>query len=156
MSGLHLVTGWGLIGVIKENTVDRYLPWYAEAATDMGLGYLAAQRGFTFLGMTFRNPANVAARALGRSAHRATGALARVTYQRLAVPTATRMAAASGTMALYGSAVAAGYAIGAVVGTGISHALFGKAGARDAMEFYSGQVSFDQYFATVGEALGTL
>jgi len=156
MSGLHLVTGWGLIGVIKENTVDKYLPWYAEAATDMGLGYLAAQRGFTFLGTTYRNPANVGARALGRSAHRATGALARVSYQRLAMPAASRAAAATGTIALYASAVAAGYAIGAVVGIGISHALFGEAGSRDALEFYSGQVSFDQYFAVVGEALGTL
>ena len=156
MSGLHLVTGWGLIQVLKENTIDRYLPWYAEAATDMGLGYLAACRGFTFLGTSYRNPANVGARALGRGAHSATSALARITYQRAMVPTATRAAAATGTVALYASAVAAGYAIGAVVGTGISHALFGEAGARDALEFYSGQVSFDQYFEVVGEALGTL
>ena len=156
MSGLHVVTGWGLIQVVKENTVDKYMPWYAEAATDMGLGYLAAKKGFTVAGMRFQNPANVGARALGRSAHRAGGALARVTYQRAMVPAASRMAAASGTIALYGSAIAAGYAIGAVVGTGISAAVFGKAGARDALEFYSGQVSFDQYFEVVGEALGTL
>jgi hypothetical protein len=49
--------------------------------------------------------------------------------------------------------VAAGYAIGAVTGTGISYALFGQSGMEDALDFYSGQVSFKDYISTVAKAI---
>jgi hypothetical protein len=52
--------------------------------------------------------------------------------------------------------VVAGYAIGAVVGTGISYALFGQSGMDDALDLYSGQVSFTKYVDTVGSGISSL
>lgn len=46
--------------------------------------------------------------------------------------------------------VAAGYAIGATIGTGIAYAGWGKHGASDAFDLYTGQVSFNQYVSTIG------
>lgn len=58
-----------------------------------------------------------------------------------------------GALARGGAAVALGYAIGATVGSGISYAVWGEKGARDALDLYSGGVSVDEYFSTVGKAL---
>lgn len=55
--------------------------------------------------------------------------------------------------ALLGAA-AAGYVIGATVGTGIAQAGWGDEGRSDAIDLYTGQVSFDEYVDTVGYALG--
>jgi len=56
----------------------------------------------------------------------------------------------AGTLA---ASVAAGYVVGAAVGTGVSYAFWGEKGARDAMDFYTGQVSVKQYTTVVGGAL---
>lgn len=52
--------------------------------------------------------------------------------------------------------VIAGYGLGATVGTGISGLLYGKAGARDAIDFYTGGVGAGQYVTTVYRALRQL
>ena len=49
--------------------------------------------------------------------------------------------------------VTAGYVIGATVGTGISYAAWGESGMDDALQFYTGQVSFDDYVDTVWSAI---
>ena len=56
---------------------------------------------------------------------------------------------------LAGAAIA-GYGIGALVGTGIAYAGWGSKGASDAIDLYTGQVSFNKYFDTVGSAIGGL
>lgn len=60
-----------------------------------------------------------------------------------------------GTTTLGGIAggVATGYLVGSVAGTGISYALFGEEGAHDAIELYTGQVSFDDYMTTIWRAI---
>lgn len=60
-----------------------------------------------------------------------------------------------GTTTIGGAAtgVAAGYAIGATVGTGISYALFGEEGAKTAVDLYTGGVSPGQYISTVSSAI---
>ena len=45
-----------------------------------------------------------------------------------------------GSVAVGAASVGAGYAIGAVVGTGISHLIWGEEGAKDALYFYSNPV----------------
>lgn len=148
----HTALGYFLWATAKEEGTDKITPWYVDVGIDLAfMGAASTETG--------RGAMNFVARHTGRGAHavaRSSGnALARV-----AAPAAQRAsasaAAASGTVALYGSAVMAGYAIGAVVGVGVSQALFGKSGARDAMEFYSLQVSPSKYFDVVGSALGTL
>ena len=52
--------------------------------------------------------------------------------------------------------VAAGYVLGAVVGTGISYAIWGDDGASDAIDLYTGRVSARDYFTTVGRGISTL
>jgi hypothetical protein len=126
--------GWSA----KQLGIDPFLPWYVEAGSELALGAASAH--------PVTSP-------YMKAAATRTGQFA---IQHALRPAAARAAAATGTLALYGAAAGAGYAIGAVAGTGISHVLFGQAGARDALEFYSGQVSFDQYLDVVGEALGTL
>ena len=69
----------------------------------------------------------------------------------LSTPVARGGAVTGGT--ILGS-VAAGYAVGAVGGTAIAYAGWGEEGAADAIDLYSGQVSFDEYVDTVGYALG--
>ena len=49
--------------------------------------------------------------------------------------------------------VLTGYGIGAVVGTGIAYAGWGKKGALDAIDLYTGGVSWGKYMDTVGGAI---
>lgn len=49
------------------------------------------------------------------------------------------------------AAVTAGYLIGAVAGTGIARTVWGKSGQRDAIDFYTFQVSPGEYFDTLHE-----
>ncbi len=51
--------------------------------------------------------------------------------------------------AKFGGAAAAGYAIGAVTGTAISGAIWGKQGARDAIDFYTFNVDPIDYIPHV-------
>lgn len=48
------------------------------------------------------------------------------------------------------TSVAAGYVVGAAVGTGISYSVWGEKGARDAFDFYSGQADYSEYFDIPG------
>lgn len=50
------------------------------------------------------------------------------------------------TTAQVTAAAALGYVSGAAIGTGISHVVWGKEGAEDALEFYSGQGAHSEYF----------
>lgn len=69
-------------------------------------------------------------------------------------PTPGQMARGAGKKAVTATgAIAAGYVIGATVGTGIAYAGWGKEGASDAIDLYTGQVSAEKYFTTVGNAL---
>lgn len=52
--------------------------------------------------------------------------------------------------------IVTGYVIGATAGTWISGKLFGESGKQDALELYSGKVSWDQYWSTVGEGFEIL
>ena len=56
-------------------------------------------------------------------------------------------------VAMGAGAVAGGYALGSVVGTGIAYAGWGKSGANDAIQLYTGQVSAKQYYSTVSGAI---
>jgi hypothetical protein len=87
---------------------------------------------------------------------RAAGRTGQVVIQRAIQPAAARIAIASGTVALYGAALGAGYAIGATVGTGMGHLMYGDAGAQSAIDLYSGKVSVDEYLDVVGAALGSI
>lgn len=59
----------------------------------------------------------------------------------------------SATLGNIGAAAAAGYALGVVVGTSVSYIVWGDEGASDAINLYTGQVSFDKYVRTVGSAI---
>lgn len=52
--------------------------------------------------------------------------------------------------------LATGYTIGAVTGTVIAEYYWGEEGKRDAIELYTGQVSWDQYWNTLGDGLVAL
>lgn len=125
-------TGW----VFKQLAIDPFLPWYLEAGSELAIG-AASQHALT--------------RPYMRAGATRTG---QFVIQRAIQPAAVRVAVASGTIALYSSAITAGYAIGATVGTGVSYALYGESGARDALDLYSGRVSPSQYAEIVGGALG--
>ena len=56
----------------------------------------------------------------------------------------------AGTAGLYVSAATAGYMIGAVAGTAIAHGIWGDSGARHALDFYTGQGKYGEYFDIVG------
>lgn len=150
---MHLVTGWGVIGAVKEHTIDKRLPWYLSSGTDMAIGYIASVKSFG----PFGNPFNWTARHVGRLTHAGVrrGSIAGRHVVRGAARSAwagvsARASFTAGTLALYTSAVAVGYAIGAVVGTGVSQALFGDRGARHAIDFYTGQGKYGEYFDIVG------
>jgi membrane-associated protease RseP (regulator of RpoE activity) len=46
--------------------------------------------------------------------------------------------------------IAAGYAIGAVAGTAIANEVWGEEGAADAIDFYTGQGNYSEYFDVTG------
>lgn len=57
-----------------------------------------------------------------------------------------------------GGSVAAGYISGAIVGTVIAEQAYGESGKQDAIDLYTGRVSFDprkkgNYFSTIGGAV---
>ena len=57
------------------------------------------------------------------------------------------------TVGVVAKSVAAGYAIGALAGTGIAYAGWGKEGAKDAIDLYTFQVSPSEYANTVSHAI---
>lgn len=142
----HVATGSLILATGKEQ-VDRFTPWYVDIAGDATVTYL--------LGWKKTRPfMQGVARVTGKSAHTLGRHAARAAWShggRAAGSAATRgMAFVQGTFVLYTSAVAAGYAIGAVAGTAISQHLFGKQGARHALDFYTGQGNYGEYFDIVG------
>ncbi len=75
-----------------------------------------------------------------------------VTYEELIL--GSRLAAGSKLAARMTGAVAAGYVIGSVVGTGIAYKFWGKKGAQDALRFYTNPFGVD-YWSTVSGAVKT-
>ena len=169
------VTGWGIIGVAKKKALDPYLPEPFETATDMGIGYLAAWKGIEGFNWKlsdgrwwssrrqvklvrtgkFYNPFRWGATQLGRGAHAgvragATGVRAMSVRGAAGFVGKARLPTVAVTTASYAGAVAVGYTIGAVAGTAVSGALFGKQGARHALEFYTGKGKYGEYFDIVG------
>lgn len=166
----------GLIGVAKKKALDPYLPEPFETATDMGIGYLAAWKGIEGWNWKwqkgrwysanrgklmrvgtgkFYNPFRWGATQLGRGAHAGvragvTGVRAMSVRGAAGLVGKARLPTVAVTTASYASAVAVGYTIGAVAGTAVSGALFGKQGARHAIDFYTGQGKYGEYFDIVG------
>lgn len=91
---------------------------------------------------------------LGKETLRFTGRVAvrsaTLTYSELIA--GSRMAAIAGPVGVYASAVAGGILLGSIVGTGVAYLGWGAKGASDAVELYSGQVSWAQYKRVVGGA----
>jgi len=73
-----------------------------------------------------------------------------ITYEEFIL--GSRLAAGGAQAARLGAAGAAGYGIGAVLGTAISYKLYGKQGAMDAARFYTNPLGVD-YWNTVGTAV---
>jgi len=135
MTHFQVATGTLALGTGKKFAAEPFMPWYLELGTDALTCYL--------IGWKRTRPYMIgAARKTGAGVHHLVrGGAAR------AAPHARWLA---GTAALYASAVVAGYAIGATVGTALSGKLFGKQGARQAMKFYTGQGKYGEYFDIVG------
>lgn len=143
----HPVTGGIVWAAGKEKGVDPFTPWYVDVAGDVAVAYL--------LGWDKTRPyLTGVARLTGRNVHTLGRQGARAGFKLGSRALATRgglvMKWAASTAALYTSAVVAGYAIGAVAGTAISQHLFGKQGARHALDFYTGQGKYGEYFDIVG------
>lgn len=136
MTWVHAGVGYFLLATGKKTIVDAHLPWYLEYPTDV------ASTAFAVHPRTAVTSHRIAA-ATGRNVIHGS----RYVWGSRA-GLAARSAAATATM--YASAVMVGYAIGAVAGTALSQQLFGDQGARDAIDFYSGGVSWSQYWDTVG------
>jgi len=59
-------------------------------------------------------------------------------------------ATAGGAVVTAAAPVAAGYAIGATAGTVIANEVWGEEGAADAIDFYTGQGNYSEYFDVTG------
>lgn len=143
LTWVHAALGYTAWGAGKKTVVDAYLPWYLEYPTDVALTAFAVHprtAGF----------AHATAVRTGQAIHWG-GRLAWGSRAGLAARGAA--ASASATAAMAASAIVLGYTLGAVVGTGISQAAFGDEGAQDAIDFYTGGVSWNQYWDTVGSAI---
>jgi hypothetical protein len=142
----HVAAGTLAWGTAKKAT-EPYTPWYFDVGTDAAVVYLSLwDKTRPFMTSTARTTGR-GIHALGRHGARA----AVRTGGRIA---ATRVAAHSrwvaGTAALYTASVAVGYSIGAVVGTAVSGQLFGPRGTKLALDFYTGQGKYGEYFDIVG------
>ena len=142
----HTATG-GLAWALGKEQADRFTPWYVDVAGDAAVAYLLAWE-------KTRPYMKGISRATGRGVHALGRHGARAAYHSGSRALATRGGMATrwvaGTAALYTSAVAVGYTIGAVAGTAISQQLFGKEGARLALDFYTGKGKYGEYFDIVG------
>lgn len=128
--------GYGIWGSGKKIGVDPLLPWYLEGVSDFAVGAAMAHpktSPFTKRAATWTGQHVV------RGSTWAYGSRAGL---------AVRGAVA--TTAMYTAAIGAGYVIGATVGVAISQAVWGDEGAQDALDLYSGNVSWDEYWTTVG------
>lgn len=63
--------------------------------------------------------------------------------------------AAVGRAALYTSAAALGYVVGALVGTAIAQQVWGDEGAEDAIDFYSGGILEEESWEQIWWAVTT-
>lgn len=127
MNTKDAVIAWHVMG----NAPKAY--WYATTAA---IAHPASRKfGMKMAGYGARVTLNVARASAGAA---------------LRTPLVAGGATTAGSML---GAVAAGYAIGATIGTSIAYAGWGESGAKDAIDLYTGGVSFDEYFDTVGNAL---
>ncbi len=139
----HPVTGAIIWAAGKEKGVDPFTPWYVDVAGDVTIAYLT---GWDKTRPYLKN----VARQTGRGAHSLVRHGARASARAAATRGGLAMRWVASTAVLYTSAVAAGYAIGAVAGTAISHRLFGRTGAQHALDFYTGKGKYGEYFDIVG------
>lgn len=68
----------------------------------------------------------------------------------VATRVATTTATVAGAAVTAAAPIAAGYAIGAVAGTVIANEVWGEEGAADALDFYTGQGNYSEYFDVTG------
>lgn len=142
LTWVHAGLGYFAWSVGKKTIVDSYLPWYLEYPTDVALTAFAVHPRTAGL-------AHAGAIRTGQYMHW----VGRVAWgSRAGLAARAGVASASATAAVFASATVLGYAVGATVGTGISQVAFGDEGAEDAIDFYSGNVSWDEYWTTVSSA----
>ena len=126
---------------------EKHTPWWLDASIVVAAGIDGGRN--QYLGKATQKTAQ----GLGRGIVRGSGWALRTGGRGLASATKTRAVAAGGRFTIAASAVAAqvavGYTIGAVAGTAISGHLFGKSGARHALDFYTGQGDYGAYFDVV-------
>ena len=89
-----------------------------------------------------------------KSTRKVTWNVVRWTATSVARPIAIGVGTAALNILRYPVLIAAtGYTIGATAGTLISEAIWGESGKEDAVRLYTGQVSWTEYWNTVGEGL---
>jgi len=137
------------LGGKLDRFVARTTGQIAIKAIRIGIstGRITSRTTLTVLKLTGKHIVVPVVRATASTAVKVVGKLvvtpARIVAARIIVPAAVAAAP-------YVAATAAGYAIGATVGTGIAYAVWGEEGKQDAVELYTGQVGWDQYWSTVG------
>ena len=130
------ISGWGAYK-LKRVADD---PWRLEAPLDFLEGYAF----FVAPWATLRNPSIKAGTKLGGLGLRLVrGGWGLTNFIRFGTGT---VSIGAGQLA---ASVLAGYLLGASVGTGIAYVGWGKKGATEAFELYTGQVSPSQYIEAV-------
>jgi len=133
------------LGGKLDRFVARTTGQIAIKAIRIGIstGKITSRTALTVLKLTGKHIVVPVVRATASTAVKLVITPARIVAARIIVPAATAAAP-------YVAATAAGYAIGATVGTGIAYAVWGEEGKEDAINLYTGQVGWDQYWSTVG------
>ena len=127
------------------------IPWWVKSAAGYAFTHPAESLVFAYAARHAPVPTARIVWAVGAEMGPATARLGvRVAVIGFESSAVIRLAARGG---MYAAAAAAGYAIGATVGTGIAYAGWGSAGAKDALDLYTGQVDWDEYKSTVGAAI---
>ncbi len=131
-----------------QKAAEKLTPWYVDAGIVLGTGYSGSR------GMVIGKHMKPVATAVGRHTVGAVSKAAQAVASggRAGVATARNPLARglAATAGMYVSAATAGYMIGAVAGTAIAQGIFGDSGARHALEFYTGQGKYGEYFDIVG------
>lgn len=134
-----------------QKAAEKFTPWYIDAGIVLGTGY-SSSRGYV-IGRHMQP----VAQALGRHTVGAISKIAqavaspgRMAVSRMPKRIPLPSASLAATAGMYVSAATAGYMIGAVAGTAIGHTIWGDSGARHALDFYTGQGKYGEYFDIVG------
>lgn len=131
-----------------QKAAEKITPWWVDAGIVLGTGY-SSSRGYV-IGKHMQPIATAVGRhSVGavRMAAQSAASAGRAGVATARNPLARGLAATAG---MYVSAAAAGYMIGAVAGTAIAQGIWGDSGARHALDFYTGQGKYGEYFDIVG------